>query len=139
MTDWRYMIAAAFLTLLLVVVCLGVTLAINLINQRNDAKKAAAAFQEQVNQLQGQLESINSGTLCRASSNANVLVALTNTDSAFLVTLVQLSQPGASKLTPEQITGLLQQAQMAQQAAVDYKLAISGCESLTPGKLKGSN
>src|SRR4051812_11811986 len=67
-TDWRYMIAAAFLTLLLVVIGLGVTLAVNLIHQRNDAKRAAAAFQEQVNELQGQLESINSGTLCRASS-----------------------------------------------------------------------
>jgi flagellar biosynthesis/type III secretory pathway M-ring protein FliF/YscJ len=136
-TDWRYMIAAAFLTLLLVVVGLGVTLAVNLINQRNDAKKAAATFQEQVSQLQGQLESINSGTLCRASSNANVLVALTNTNSAFLVTLVQLSQPGAAKLGPDQVAGLLQQAQLAQQAATDYRLAISACESLTPGKLKG--
>jgi hypothetical protein len=131
------MIAAAFLTLLLVVVGLGVTLAVNLINQRNDAKKAAATFQEQVSQLQGQLESINSGTLCRASSNANVLVALTNTNSAFLVTLVQLSQPGAAKLGPDQVAGLLQQAQLAQQAATDYRLAISACESLTPGKLKG--
>jgi hypothetical protein len=128
------MVGGAFLTLLLVVVALGLTLAVSLINQKNDAKRAAAAFQHQVDELQGQLESINNGTLCRASSNADVLVALTNTNSAFLVTLVQISQPGASKLGPDQLAALLEQAQVAQKAAVDYKLAIASCGTLNSPK-----